>query len=374
VVLRAEKVNRLRAATALPGEGQGLRMPLPPSEHERFVQISVSDTGIGISAKDLSQLFAPFMQVPNALTRNVEGTGLGLVMVHRLAEVHGGTVAVTSEPGVGSCFTVWLPWREDIKAAGDTSRPVAPKRPTALVVEDNDAAAALMQAQLEENGFVVRRAASAEAALALVSQYTPDLITLDILLPDMDGWQFLARLKATPAWEAVPVVVVSIAADHGLGFSLGAAQVLQKPIGLDALSKVLQRLGLANTSASDVTVLVIDDDAGAVELLATQLKQRDYTVLRALGGREGIELAQRYKPDLITLDLEMPEVNGFDVVEALKGSAATAQIPIVVVTAKDLAPGDREHLNGHIHEIVGKAEFDHGRFIGEVQRALSKLG
>jgi len=374
VVLRAEKVNRLRAATALPGEGQGLRMPLPPSEHERFVQISVSDTGIGISAKDLSQLFAPFMQVPNALTRNVEGTGLGLVMVHRLAEVHGGTVAVTSEPGVGSCFTVWLPWREDIKAAGDTSRPVAPKRPTALVVEDNDAAAALMQAQLEENGFVVRRAASAEAALALVSQYTPDLITLDILLPDMDGWQFLARLKATPAWEAVPVVVVSIAADHGLGFSLGAAQVLQKPIGLDALSKVLQRLGLANTSGSDVTVLVIDDDAGAVELLATQLKQRDYTVLRALGGREGIELAQRYKPDLITLDLEMPEVNGFDVVEALKGSAATAQIPIVVVTAKDLAPGDREHLNGHIHEIVGKAEFDHGRFIGEVQRALSKLG
>jgi len=374
VVLRAEKVNRLRAATALPGEGQGLRMPLPPSEHERFVQISVSDTGIGISAKDLSQLFAPFMQVPNALTRNVEGTGLGLVMVHRLAEVHGGTVAVTSEPGVGSCFTVWLPWREDIKAAGDTSRPVAPKQPTALVVEDNDAAAALMQAQLEENGFVVRRAASAEAALALVNQYTPDLITLDILLPDMDGWQFLARLKATPAWEAVPVVVVSIAADHGLGFSLGAAQVLQKPIGLDALSKVLQRLGLAHTGDSDVTVLVIDDDAGAVELLATQLKQRDYTVLRALGGREGIELAQRYKPDLITLDLEMPEVNGFDVVEALKGSAATAQIPIVVVTAKDLAPGDREHLNGHILEIVGKAEFDHGRFIGEVQRALSKLG
>jgi CheY-like chemotaxis protein len=172
----------------------------------------------------------------------------------------------------------------------------------------------------------------------------------------------------------VPVVVVSIAANHGLGFSLGAAQVLQKPIGLDALTKVLQRLGLAHTGGSDVTVLVIDDDASAVELLATQLKQRDYTVLRALGGREGIELAQRFKPDLITLDLEMPEVNGFDVVEALKGSAATAQIPIVVVTAKELAPGDREHLNGHIFDIVGKAEFDHGRFIGEVQRALSKLG
>jgi len=377
VTLRAEKVNRLRAATALPGEGEGLRMPLPPNEHERFIQISVSDTGIGISRKDLSQLFAPFMQVPNALTRSVEGTGLGLVMVHRLSEVHGGTVAVTSVPGVGSCFTVWLPWREDTEAVSATSPSSAAPlkaRPTALVVEDNEAAAALMQAQLEENGFAVRRAASAEAALALVSEYTPSLITLDILLPDMDGWEFLTRLKATPAWEAVPVVVVSVAADHGLGFSLGAAQVLQKPIGRDALAKVLQRLGVAPTADSGVTVLVIDDDAAAIELLATQLKQRDYTVLRALGGREGIELARRFRPNLITLDLEMPEINGFNVVEALKSSPTTAQIPIVVVTAKDLAPGDRERLNGHILEIVGKAEFNHGRFIGEVQRALSKLG
>jgi len=370
VTLRAEKVDRLRAATALPGEGEGLRMPLPPNEHERFVQISVSDTGIGISHKDLSQLFAPFMQVPNALTRSVEGTGLGLVMVHRLSEIHGGTVAVTSAPGAGSCFTVWLPWRADTEAALQPS--AAP--PKALVVEDNEGAAALMQAQLEENGFVVRRVASAEAALALVGGYTPDLITLDIQLPDMDGWEFLARLKATPAWEAVPVVVVSVAADQGLGFSLGAAQVLQKPIGLDALAKVLQRLGLAPAGDSGVTVLVIDDDAAAIELLATQLKQRDYTVLRALGGREGIELARRFKPNLITLDLAMPEVNGFDVVEALKGSPATAQIPIVVVTAKDLTSSDRERLNGHILEIVGKAEFNHGRFIGEVQRALSKLG
>jgi CheY-like chemotaxis protein len=164
-----------------------------------------------------------------------------------------------------------------------------------------------------------------------------------------------------------------VVADQGRGFSLGAALVLQKPIGHEALIKGLDRLGLTpQAKQREVTVLVIDDDADAVELLAAHLHQRDYIVLRALGGREGIELARRFRPDLIALDLEMPEVNGFDVVEALKGNPSTAQIPIVVVTAKDLTRSDRERLNGHIRDIVGKAEFNHGRFIGEVQRALSR--
>jgi len=155
---------------------------------------------------------------------------------------------------------------------------------------------------------------------------------------------------------------------------LGAALVLQKPIGGDALAKGLKQLGLTSEGESETTVLVIDDDVGAVELLAGQLHQRGCTVLRAPGGREGIELARRFRPDLIALDLEMPEVNGFEVVEALKDDASTAQIPIVVVTAKDLTTQDRKRLNGHILEIVGKAEFDHGRFMGEVQRALSRPG
>jgi signal transduction histidine kinase/DNA-binding response OmpR family regulator len=373
VMLSAATVERARAATALPGFREGMRLPLPPSEFDRFVEISVSDTGIGIATEDMRRLFTPFTQVANALTRSVEGTGLGLVMVHRLAELHEGTVAVTSEPGQGSCFTVWLPWRAVAEPATESTllaRQTA--RPLALVVEDNDEAAALMQAQLEARGFDVRCVTSAEAALALVDEFTPNLITLDIILPGMDGWQFLARLRDTPRWESVPVVVVSLVADQGKGFSLGAAMVLQKPIGRDALAKGLERLGLTPSAKREMTVLVIDDDANAVELLAMQLHQRDYVVLRALGGREGIELARRFRPDLITLDLEMPEVNGFDVVEALNGNPSTAHIPIVVVTAKDLSASDRQRLNGHILEIVGKAEFNQGRFIGEVQRALSR--
>jgi signal transduction histidine kinase/CheY-like chemotaxis protein len=373
VVLSVARVARARAGHAMPGFADGLRMPLPASEHTEFAEICVSDTGIGIARDDLRRLFTPFTQIANSLTRSVEGTGLGLVMVQRLAELHGGTVAVTSEVGRGTCFTVWVPWRTRATDVVTSMGVVAePRQPMALVVEDNHHAAALMQAQLEAEGFVVRRVVSAEAALALMNELVPDLITLDILLPGMDGWEFLARLRPVSRWDAVPVVVVSVAADQGMGFSLGAALVLQKPIGRDALARGLEHLGLSLNGQREVTVLVVDDDADAVEVLAAHLHPRGYGVLRALGGREGIALARRFRPDLIALDLEMPDVNGFDVVEALKDDPATAQIPIVVVTAKDLTRSDRERLNGHIHNIVGKAGFAQGRFIDEVQRAMAR--
>jgi CheY-like chemotaxis protein len=230
----------------------------------------------------------------------------------------------------------------------------------ALVVEDNQEAAALMQAQLEAKGFVVRLRGVAEAALALVDDYTPDVITLDILLPGMDGWEFWHVSRRHRQWEACR--------SSWSPWSRTRAGVLVGRCGRPAKAR-RPRCADQGTRATgsdvteargDVTVLVIDDDAKAVELLAGQLRQCDYAVLRAFGGREGIDLARRHRPHLIALDLEMPEVSGFDVVEALKGDPATAQIPIVVVTAKDLTAAERSQLNGHIHEIVGKAEFNHG--------------
>ena len=375
ISVSVQSVDRARVEGPLPGFREGTRLPLPASEHGEFVEISVTDTGIGIAPEQTRALFAPFMQVSNAVTRSVEGTGLGLVMVHRLAQLHGGTVAVTSEPDKGSCFTVWLPRREGVRPdepAAAPKRAARAGRRLALVVEDNDEAAALMRAQLEAEGFEVRRAASAEEALGLANEFTPDVITLDILLPGMDGWEFLDRLKETPPWEAVPVVVVSVVADQGRGFSLGAALVLQKPVGREALAKGLRRLGLAKKGGDGVSVLVIDDDPAAIDLLAEHLRHSDCVVLRALGGREGIELARRFRPELITLDLEMPGINGFEVVEALKADPSTAHIPIVVVTANDTTAEDRQRLNGHIREIVGKSDLGREWFIGEVQRALTK--
>ena len=374
VTVHVGAVNRAQAESALPGPGQGVRMALPASDAQRFIEISVRDTGIGIAQGDIQKLFKPFTQISNTVTRSVEGTGLGLVMVHRLAELHGGTVAVNSEPGQGSCFTVWLPWRQD-DVSGAAPQPVArppAAQPLALVIEDNHEARLLLTAQLESLGFAVRHVPSGEAALELTQAITPDLITLDILLPGMDGWEFLAQLKTVPTWAEVPVVVVSVVADRSKGFSLGAALVLQKPIERDALLHGLDRLGLTPAAGKEVTVLVIDDDPGAIELLAGQLRQNRYAVLSAQGGREGIELAQRHRPDLIALDLEMPEVNGFDVVEALKSSPETARIPIVVVTAQNLTAADRTRLNGHISDIVGKSQFSAERFVGEVRRALAQ--
>jgi len=373
VTIGARAVDRADVEQRPPDPESSVRLPLPPSAFARFLEIGVSDTGIGIAPDGLRALFAPFTQIPNAITHSGEGTGLGLAMVHRLAELHGGSVGVTSRPGSGSTFTVWIPWRAEVHEVLPeiAEQGVIANGPVALVVEDDAAAAALMRVQLEAQGFAVRQVDSAEAALKLIDAFVPDLITLDIVLPGMDGWEFLGRLKETARWEAVPVVVVSVAADQGRGFSLGAAMVLQKPVDREAFARGLDRLGFAR-SASNVSVLVIDDDPAAVDLLASQLRQRDYVVLRAPGGREGIDLARRYRPDLITLDLEMPEISGFDVVEALKGSPATAQIPIIVVTARELTRHDRDVLNGQVLDIVGKADFNHGSFIGEVQRARAR--
>jgi CheY-like chemotaxis protein len=216
------------------------------------------------------------------------------------------------------------------------------------------------------------RVASAEAAPATEGQEVPELITVDIVLPGIDGWQYIARLKDIKGWDQIPVVVVSVLPQQGDGFSLGASLVLQKPVSRDALAKGLARLGLAASPQHEVTVLLVDDDPNAVELLATHLRELGYVVLRAGGGQEGIELAQRFRPDLIALDLEMPEVNGFEVVHALAGNPATSQIPIIVVTAQQLTPELRRELNGHILDVVDKADVARGRFIGEVRRAVKR--
>jgi CheY-like chemotaxis protein len=188
----------------------------------------------------------------------------------------------------------------------------------------------------------------------------------------MDGWDLLARLKQPDSSAAhIPVVIVSIVADARKGFFLGASAVLQKPVARDELIKSLQNLGLAKASRV-LKVLVVDDDAKAVDLLSAYLAEPGYTVLRAYGGEEAIAMAKHERPDLLVLDLLMPEVNGFDVVEALKRSPETAAIPIVVVTAKTLTREDRATLNGFVAAILEKAGFNQFQFLDEVQRVLKE--
>jgi signal transduction histidine kinase/CheY-like chemotaxis protein len=375
ILLQARCVGRSAAERALPGFAAGRRLPLPDSAFDQFIEISVTDSGPGMEAADLDKLFMPFMQVGQAARRS-EGTGLGLAMVHRLARLHEGAVAVTAQPGRGSCFTVWLPRRPppcEPVPSGVVPVPV-PSACTALLVEDDDQAAALMTAQLHHVGFATRRARSAEEALAMAGEpgFVPALITLDVVLPGMDGWELMTQLKGLPRWRDVPLVVVSVEAHHGLGFSLGASLVLQKPVARDELVRGLERLGFSQQRAADTTVLVVDDDAIAVEIIASHLHQSGYGVLRAFGGQEGIELATRHHPDLIALDLEMPGVSGFDVVQALKADPSTAGIPITVVTARELSHEDRRQLSGYISAIHSKKGFAESHFLEEVQRAMRR--
>ncbi len=380
VTLFAARVPRSQVGV-LSGFGPGRTFLLGDSEFEEFLEIRITDEGIGMSPQGLEQLFKPFSQIDSSLSRKFEGTGLGLAMVKLLAELHGGSVAVESVVGKGSLFSVWLPVRTATPNVDPPTRnapfSVATGRqgaPTALVVEDDLKSADLIRVQLEAHGFSVVHAASAEEALQLVTRQPLQLITLDIMLPNMDGWGFLARLKKVPELRRIPVVIISIVADRTKGFALGAAAVMEKPMSRQELYESLVGLGLFPVvEGASLRVLVVDDDPKAVELIAVRFTGLASEILRAYGGAEAIEIATRELPDLIVLDLMMPDVNGFEVVEALRVHLETARIPILVVTAQQITPADRIRL-GEEATLMEKGELDHDRFLAEVGRAMLGRG
>jgi PAS domain S-box-containing protein len=380
VRVRVRRVSRDSVGT-MQNAWPAHNFPLADNEHAEFLEISVSDSGIGISRENMAKLFQPFSQIDSSLARKFEGTGLGLAMVKLLAELHGGTVAVASAEGEGACFAAWLPlYRSNF---GTVSMPPSmaltkvappPAECVALVVEDDDQAAELVRLLLEAEGFTVLRAASAEEALLMAPLQPLNLITLDLQLPGINGWEFLQKIRDSITLTCVPVVIISSLPVSNLALSRGAAAVLEKPFSRAQLKASLVELNLGPAADRTFTVLVVDDDPKAVEVIATFLPAPAYEVVRAYGGREAIELAQRLIPHLILLDLMMPEVNGFDVVAALARDAATARIPILVVTAKQITELDRSMLQdaaGVSIPIVEKAGFNRAGFITEVRRALA---
>jgi PAS domain S-box-containing protein len=377
VCLRAVTVPRAEVGqTTGPWAGRGF--PLAENDFEEFLEISVTDKGIGISPDGLEALFKPFSQIDSGLSRKFEGTGLGLAMIKLLAELHGGTLGVQSKVGAGSCFTVWLPLRaqEEVEKADSFLIPpratMLPGDRIALVVEDDFKSADLIRVHLEAEGFNVLHAPTGEAALVLAEKHVLSLITLDLMLPKMDGWELLGRLKQIPALKHIPIVIVSIVADRNKGFALGAAAVMQKPISRQELYDSLTDLDLLPVDADrKLRILVIDDDPAEVALIEVYTDGLAGTLLRAYSGREGIEIARRELPDLIVLDLMMPDVNGFDVVDALHEDPSTASIPILVVTSKQITGEDRDKLNGFVSTIMEKGDFDAGHFATEIRRAMA---
>jgi signal transduction histidine kinase/DNA-binding response OmpR family regulator len=368
-----EEVGRLR------DEVTGRVFPLAANGFEEFLEIAVTDSGIGITPSGMGTLFKPFSQIDSGLARKYQGTGLGLAMIKLLSELHGGTLAVDSEVGSGSRFTVWLPLRpSDEKTQDDLVAVVGQVDLSAgdriaLVIEDDYKSADLIRVQLETEGFKILHAPTAEEALVLAEQHTLALITLDLMLPGMDGWELLGRLKQMKSLRHVPIVIVSIVADRNKGFALGAAAVMQKPLSRQELYDSLVALGLIPLNAGGtLQILIVDDDPRAVDLVALHVDGLASKILRAYGGRDAIDIARRELPDLIVLDLMMPHVTGFDVVLALHEQPGTANIPILIVTSKTITAEDRGKLNGLVATILEKGDFDGSRLASEVRRAVAR--
>ena len=333
------------------------------------VEVAVSDTGIGIAPEHLERIFHEFEQVGNNARQNSEGTGLGLALTRKLVELHGGRIAVESEPGRGSTFRFTLPCVD--RRTGPREPPpltTNPQRlsPLVLVVDDDPRSRDLITHYLEESGYRAICTSTGVDAVRLAREQKPDAITLDLILPDREGLLVLAELKSDPETRRIPVVVVSITERSELGFSLGAEEWLVKPVQQDVFLRALDAATAAASSTGKRTILVVDDDPGAVEYLSELVRQRGCEVLSASNGRDGVALALRHQPDAIILDLAMPEMNGFEAVKALRDHSRTRNTPILIVTAMDLTLVERQRLQSSVQGIVTKGWQE--ELLGELAR------
>ena len=334
-----------------------------------WVVFRVTDTGIGMSPEQLARLFEAFTQADAATTRKYGGTGLGLALSRRLCRMMGGDVTAESEAGRGSAFTIRLPARvaEPERDGEATTEPpgAAPGIGTVLVVDDEPAVRDLMQRFLVKEGFRVVVAAGGEEGLRLAREVKPDAITLDVMMPGLDGWAVLSALKADAELGDIPVVMLTIVDDKNLGYALGASDYLTKPIDRERLVSVLAKY------RRERPVLVVDDDAGVRQLLRRMLEAEGYTVVEAENGRAALDRVREVSPGVVLLDLMMPEMDGFEFVAEFRGDEQWRAIPIVVVTAKDLSRDDRDRLNGYVQKILQKGAYGREQLLAEVRELVA---
>jgi signal transduction histidine kinase/CheY-like chemotaxis protein len=355
-----------------------LRVARAEESGQHWVDFAVSDTGIGMTEEQLGRLFQEFTQADASTTRQFGGTGLGLAISRRLCRLMGGEITVTSVPGEGSTFTVRLPTQAaasmplaEAGPAGTDLEASRGSRGTVLVIDDDATARELIAAHLVGEGFAVETAANGVDGLKKARELRPAAITLDVLLPDVDGWTVLAALKGEPELAEIPVVIVTIIDEQRRGIALGAAGYLTKPIDRERLVAILSRFRLADTPG---TVLVVEDDEEQRQLVRTILRARGWTVREAANGRLALDVIAAELPDVILLDLMMPEMDGFELVAALQANPAWLDIPVVVVTALDLTAEDHQRLSGGVEQILSKHAFPPAELKARVCALLEGVG
>jgi signal transduction histidine kinase/CheY-like chemotaxis protein len=335
-----------------------------------LITFVVSDTGIGMTEEQQARLFEAFSQAETSTTRRFGGTGLGLVLVHHFSQMMGGDVAVTSTPGAGSTFTVRLPLTALPPTLQHSEPDAFQDTPTVLVIDDDPATRDLLQRYLEAEGVRVVGAAGGEEGLRLARQLRPSLVTLDVLMPGLDGWAVLGALKGDPSTADIPVLVLTILEDRDFGYALGAADYLTKPIErgrlIAALHKHVRRTDPGTWSGGGRRALVVEDDPATREMLRRMLERERWAVEEAINGLDGLRQVAACPPDLILLDLLMPELDGFGFVERLRAEPAWRTIPVLVITAKDLSAAERLRLNGRVEQVVQKGAYTRDELLAEV--------
>jgi PAS domain S-box-containing protein len=332
----------------------------------------VSDTGIGMTPAQQAKLFEAFSQAEASTTRRFGGTGLGLTITRRFCEMMGGRIDVESEPGRGSTFTIRIPAIVGAEpgpeaGAADTSGTAATGVGRVLVIDDEASVRSILRRFLLREGLAVDEAASGEAGLRMARENRPDAITLDVMMPGMDGWAVLAALKADAALRDVPVIMLTVVDDKRMGFALGASEYLTKPIDREELRRVLNRYRHDGRTGP---VLVVEDDPAASELLRRSLEGEGWSVSIAGNGREALTKMDQQQPAMILLDLMMPEMDGFEFLSEIRSPPRSSTIPVVVVTAKELTVDERRQLNGQVTTVLEKGNHSRDELLSEIASQL----
>jgi signal transduction histidine kinase/CheY-like chemotaxis protein len=338
-----------------------------------WITFTVTDSGIGMTAEQMSKLFKDFSQADSSTTRKFGGTGLGLSISRRFCQMMGGDISVDSEAGVGSTFTVRLPAAvptpESVLKAVEAKLPQqADSGSIVLVIDDEPSVRELMIRFLSKEGFRVEAASSGEEGLRKARQLKPDAITLDVMMPGMDGWAVLASLKADPVLANIPVIMLTIVSDKNMGYALGASEYMTKPIDRDKLITILKKY---QCDEPICRILVVEDDVPTREMIARTLEKEGWQIDQAENGRVALERVAQNKPGLILLDLMMPEMDGFQFVGELRKNEEWRSLPIIVVTAMELSNEDRKRLNGHVEGILQKGAYGQDELFAEVRTLVS---
>ena len=339
-----------------------------PTDPDAFA-IAVTDTGIGMSADVVRRLFRPFAQADASTTRRYGGTGLGLTISQRFCEMMGGHITVTSEEGKGSTFTVCLPLVAGAAPRQRHATPAATTRRRILLIHDDPANHDLLLRTLEPAGFDVISARGGERGLQRARTDRPDVIVLDVVMPTMDGWSVLTALKKDDATSDIPVVMLTFLESRSAGLALGAADYLVKPVETSRLVQVIRR----HCGALPATILVVEDDEPTRDVMRRVLTGAGNSVHTARNGRDALEVLAEARPDLILLDLMMPEVDGFTFLDQIRSQEQHRDIPVVVVTAKHLSPDERQRLEGATQQLLRKGEFSSQELMSAVLRNVTML-